>query len=72
MTEKELRKLRRAELLEMLLDQMQENSDLKKELEKSAVEMDSGTGTSDTPNMIWRKKRMTAALWRNPGRSEMS
>ena len=44
MTEKELRKLRRAELLEMLLDQMQENSDLKKELEKSAVEMDSGNG----------------------------
>ena len=62
MTEKELRKLRRAELLEMLLDQMQENSDLKKELEKSAVEMDSGTGTSDTPNMNLAKKEDDSGL----------
>ena len=62
MTEKELRKLRRAELLEMLLDQMQENSDLKKELEKSAVEMDSGTGTSDTPNINLAKKEDDSGL----------
>lgn len=62
MTEKELRKLRRAELLEMLLDQMQENSDLKKELEKSAVEMDSGTGTSDPPNMNLAKKEDDSGL----------
>ena len=41
MTEKELKKLRRAELLEILLDQMEENSDLKKEL-KNREGKDSG------------------------------
>ena len=61
MTEKELKKLRRAELLEMLLDQMQENSDLKKELEKGAEGTDSGTNPPDS-NLNFSKKEDGAGL----------
>lgn len=48
MTEKELKKLRRAELLEILLDQMEENRDLKRKLEGRAGDEDSPANVIDS------------------------